>query len=162
MAATDDPREALIKLLQRDRRYHFEAYAFVFEALSYAHDKLGLGKDYIATDIDPVPLPEAEQVATPQKRGRKPRAGAGTKTERHLTGKELCEAIRIYALEQFGYMAKCVLNCWGIRSTADFGEIVFNLIEIQQMRKTKYDRREDFENVYDFDEAFVRGFKITE
>jgi uncharacterized repeat protein (TIGR04138 family) len=29
------------------------------------------------------------------------------------------------------------------------------------MRKTADDCREDFENVYDFDEAFERGFKIT-
>ena len=73
----------------------------------------------------------------------------------------MCEAARQYALEQYGYMAKTVLNSWGIHSTGDFGEIVFNLIRIGQMRKTPHDRREDFDNVYDFDEAFLKGFKIT-
>ena len=49
-----------------------------------------------------------------------------------------------------GYLAKHVLNHWGVRSTGDFGEIVFNLIEIGQMRKTPDDRREDFDDVFDF------------
>ena len=58
-------------------------------------------------------------------------------------------------------MAKDVLASWGIHATGDFGEIVFNLIRIGQMRKTAEDSREDFENVYDFETAFRRGFKIT-
>ena len=58
-------------------------------------------------------------------------------------------------------MAKAVLNSWGVQNTGDIGNIVFNLIEIEQMRKTKQDRREDFENVFDFETAFVRDFKIT-
>jgi len=57
-------------------------------------------------------------------------------------------------------MAKAVLNSWGIRNTGDIGNIVFNLIEIEQMKKTKHDKREDFDNVYDFETAFVRDFKI--
>ena len=57
-------------------------------------------------------------------------------------------------------MAKTVLNSWGIRGTADFGEIVFNLIRIGQMRKTPSDARVDFENIYDFDVAFKQQFKI--
>ena len=81
--------------------------------------------------------------------------------ERHVTGQQLCEAIRQFALEQYGYMAKDVLASWGIHKTGDFGEIVFNLIRIGQMRKTPDDRREDFDDVYDFETAFRRGFKIT-
>ena len=81
--------------------------------------------------------------------------------ERHVTGQELCEAIRRYALEQYGYMAKTVLNSWGLHSTSDFGEIVFNLIRVGQMRKTPSDTRVDFDNVYDFDTALKQDFKIT-
>ena len=80
--------------------------------------------------------------------------------QHHVSGQELCEAIRRYALEQYGYMAKTVLNSWGIRGTADFGEIVFNLIRIGQMRKTPADARVDFDNIYDFDVAFKQQFKI--
>jgi uncharacterized repeat protein (TIGR04138 family) len=58
-------------------------------------------------------------------------------------------------------MAKLVLADWGIRSTSDFGEIVYNLIKIGEMSKSEDDRREDFDDVYDFDEALVRQFTIT-
>jgi uncharacterized repeat protein (TIGR04138 family) len=57
-------------------------------------------------------------------------------------------------------MAKTVLNSWGVNSTGDFGEIVYNLIAIKEMRKSEADRREDFDDVYDFEEAFVRQFEI--
>ena len=79
----------------------------------------------------------------------------------HLTGQQLCEAIRLYALEQFGLMTRVVLASWGIHSTSDFGEIVYNLIDIGMMKKSDTDRREDFEDVFDFEEAFQRHFKIT-
>ena len=58
-------------------------------------------------------------------------------------------------------MAKVVLNDWGVRSTGDFGEIVYNLIGIGLMKKSDTDRREDFDDVFDFDETFERHFKIT-
>jgi uncharacterized repeat protein (TIGR04138 family) len=77
-----------------------------------------------------------------------------------VTGQELCEAIRRFALQQYGLMAKTVLESWGIRKTGDFGEIVFNLIRIGRMRKTPHDRREDFDDVYDFETAFRDEFKI--
>ena len=115
-----------------------DAYAFVFEALSYAQSVLKMGTETPAAS----------------------RSGEEDEPERHVTGQELCEAIRRFALDQYGYMAKTVLNNWGIRRTGDFGEIVFNLIRVGQMRKTHSDRREDFDDVYDFDEAFMQRFKI--
>jgi uncharacterized repeat protein (TIGR04138 family) len=78
-----------------------------------------------------------------------------------VTGQELCEAIRRFALDQFGYMAKTVFHQWGIRSTGDFGEIVYNLIRIRQMRKTREDRREDFDDVFDFDQGLVEAFRFN-
>jgi uncharacterized repeat protein (TIGR04138 family) len=81
--------------------------------------------------------------------------------EKHLTGQQLCEAIQQYAVEQYGYMAKVVLNSWGVRSTSDFGDIVYNLIDVGLMKKSESDRREDFNNVYEFDEAFLERFRIT-
>ncbi|MCR9294055.1 MAG: hypothetical protein NXI32_15120 [bacterium] len=84
---------------------------------------------------------------------------AGEKGEHHISGQQLCEAIRQYALEQFGFMAKTVLNSWGVYSTADFGEIVYNLIRIKHMKKSDADRREDFDNVYDFANAFDPVFE---
>ena len=81
---------------------------------------------------------------------------------RHITGAELLEGIRDYALEQFGRMARTVLNYWGIKKTDDFGKIVFALVEVGILRKQPEDKIEDFQNVYDFKEAFDKGFKIKD
>jgi uncharacterized repeat protein (TIGR04138 family) len=138
-----DPSHPLADLLRQDSRYKLDAYVFVFEALKFAHDNLGLGG-----------------VAKPPEEGKKPRKPKQG-SERHLTGQELCEAIRLYALEQYGFLAKTVFNNWGVTNTGDFGEIVFNLIKIGQMKKTKDDKRADFENVFDFDEGLTGAFEIT-
>jgi uncharacterized repeat protein (TIGR04138 family) len=140
-----DSNHPLAKLLKTDQRYKFDAYLFVFESLNYAHEKLGMGEERPT---------EEEPAETPSRAAKR-------KTQRHLSGQQLCEAVRQYAIDQYGMMAKAVLNNWGVRTTGDIGNIVFNLIEIEQMRKTKNDRREDFENVFDFETAFVRDFKIT-
>lgn len=128
-----DPRHPLAELLRRDRRYHRDAYFFVFEALRFAQEQMGLGGMTIPGET------EIEE-------------------ERHVTGQQLCEAIRQYAVQQYGMLAKNVLNEWGVRNTGDFGEIVFSLIDIGQMKKTDSDRREDFENVFDFDEGLRDAF----
>ena len=73
---------------------------------------------------------------------------------RHVSGQELLEGIREYALQQFGLMARTVFEQWGIRSTEDFGEIVFNMVEVGLMGKTNTDSKDDFKNGYDFKEAF--------
>jgi len=79
---------------------------------------------------------------------------------RHLTGQELCGALRQYALQQYGYLAKSVLEQWGITSTSDFGSIVYNMIEIGLMRKSNDDRREHFDDIYDFQAVFVDQFQF--
>ena len=139
-----DPSHPLAQLLNRDRRYRLDAYAFVEEALGYAHEALGMGRQKVSE--------ESEEEEPPQPVGGK------IQPERHLTGQELCEAIRQYAVEEFGYLAKSVLNSWGVHTTRDFGNIVFNLIEIGRMKKTRDDRLEDFDDVYDFDAAFRQSF----
>ena len=71
---------------------------------------------------------------------------------------ELCEAIRRFSLDQYGLMAKCVFNNWGVTSTSDFGEIVFNLIGADLLQKTADDRREDFHGLFTFEDAFDGAF----
>ena len=102
---TDSPHP-IYQVLRDDPRYTIEAYQFVREALSYAQEVMGLG---IA---ESVPGGDTQHV------------------ERHLTGQELCEASRRYALEQYGLLAKTVLKTWGIDKTDDLGEIVYNLIKV--------------------------------
>lgn len=78
---------------------------------------------------------------------------------RHVSGAELLEGLRTYALDQYGPLAKTVLNAWGVRRCRDFGEIVFNLIEYKVFSKTENDRKEDFADIYDFEDAFVKPFQ---
>lgn len=77
---------------------------------------------------------------------------------RHITGRELLEGIREYTLLEFGPMSLTVLNTFGIHRTSDFGEIVFNLVDKGVLGKNEDDRREDFADGYDFEEAFRRPF----
>ena len=108
--------QAMYNLLQSDRRYRFEAYNFVREALNTAQ----------------------QQKRSPESnapRG-KPEEGLEEPASNHITGQQLCEACRIYALEQYG------------------------LIGIDQMRKSESDRREDFNDVYLFETAFEPQFKL--
>lgn len=79
----------------------------------------------------------------------------------HVSGQELSEGIKDYALEQFGPMARTVLEFWGIRNTSDFGEIVFNMIDAGMLGKTEQDSKEDFSDVYDFKTAFNKDWKYT-
>lgn len=74
---------------------------------------------------------------------------------RHLTGQELSRSIANYAREQYGYLAKTVLNNWGMYTSMDFGEIVYLLIKDGLMSKTEEDKKEDFADIYDFEKEFA-------
>jgi uncharacterized repeat protein (TIGR04138 family) len=141
-----DSSQRFTELLKRDSRYRVDAYVFVFEALNYAQQELDMGEE---RPSEPLEVEEEDEAAQ-------------TGPQKHVSGQELCNAIRKYALLQFGYLAKTVLNSWGINTTGDFGEIVFNLIAIGRMRKTDDDRREDFDDIYDFETAFQEDFEISQ
>ena len=78
--------------------------------------------------------------------------------QRHISGRELASGVRDLALERFGPMARTVLEHWGIRETSAVGDIVFALVECGVLIKQDEDTRADFENVFDFDEAFEQHF----
>jgi uncharacterized repeat protein (TIGR04138 family) len=77
---------------------------------------------------------------------------------RHVTGQQLLEGARDYALAQYGPMALALLHEWGLRCGEDIGEIVFNMIEASLLAKTDQDSRQDFKDGYDFEEAFRKPF----
>ena len=77
---------------------------------------------------------------------------------RHVSGQELLDGLRQFALQQFGPMAVTVFEEWGIRNCQNFGEIVFNMVEIGLLAKTEKDTRDDFQNGYDFTGAFRKPF----
>jgi len=83
-------------------------------------------------------------------------------TRRHLTGRELCEGLRRLALHQFGFMALDVWQSWGIRSTRDWGTVVFTLCEYNLLSRNESDCIEDFENVYDLDAGLRQAFRFVD
>lgn len=115
-------------ICKEDARFERHAYTFVRQALDHTVKEL--------------------KRKSPERTGK----------SLHVSGAELLQGIRIYALDEFGPLTKTVLNKWGIRRCTDFGDIVFNLIEYNVFSKTDNDRREDFADLYDFEEAFVKPF----
>ncbi|MEO0092312.1 MAG: Minf_1886 family protein [candidate division WOR-3 bacterium] len=83
------------------------------------------------------------------------------KKPKHVTALELLEGVKVLAQNEFGIMAKTVLESWGIKTTDDIGEIVFNLIEARILSKTEEDKKEDFHNVFDFNEVFVQDYQFS-
>jgi uncharacterized repeat protein (TIGR04138 family) len=122
----------IAEIVRRDRRFAYEAYEFVFEALGHTQKMVGR-----APEDDEVP-------------GH----------EHHVSGKEILEGAVDLARQEFGFMAKTVFHQWGIRRTDDLGEIVFNLIESSLLSKTDADSRADFHDVFDLDRALSEGFAI--
>lgn len=131
-------RDDLARVLARDPRYAFDAYLFVLEALEYTK----------------------RLKRKTRTRGRTPRRQAGSYAH-HVTGRELCDGARDLALHQYGMMAMAVLGMWGVHSTSDIGEIVYNLIAAGDLEKTPTDSRDDFDGVYDFETAFRREFVLA-
>jgi uncharacterized repeat protein (TIGR04138 family) len=118
------------QILSCDRRYELAAYIFIYEALAYTQK--ALGRD--GPDLTPV--------------------------QTHVTGQELLNGIREYAAQMFGPLAPAVFRSWRVRSTEDFGEIVFSLVEHGLLGKTERDAREDFAGGFDFDQAFEGPVKV--
>lgn len=138
-----DESYTLFQLVNKDSRYPIESYLFVRDSLRFASDILEMGTEGpadICLDMD---------------------QQTNNRIERHMTGQELCEAIRQFALGQFGFMTKVVFSEWGIRSTSDLGNIVYNMIDAGLMRKSDSDRRSDFDDVYDFQVEFDTNFEIA-
>ena len=77
----------------------------------------------------------------------------------HVSGQQLLEGVRQYAIKQFGPMVVTVLEYWGIRRCEDFGEMVYNLINIGVFGKTDTDSIDDFKGGYSFKEAFVDPYQ---
>ena len=73
---------------------------------------------------------------------------------RHISGAELAGAVRDLAIDRFGLLARVVLEHWGVHSTEDIGEIVFLLVDHGVLAKEETDRREDFADVFSFEEVF--------
>jgi uncharacterized repeat protein (TIGR04138 family) len=118
--------EVLETIVERDPRFHREAYHFLREALDFTQKLIG-----------------------------KENRGA----IRHVTGQELLEGIRQFALQQYGPMTVTLLEEWGVHNCRDFGDIVFNMVENGLLAKTEKDSRDDFQTGYNFEDAFRKPFR---
>ena len=123
----------LVEVSRRDPRYAYEAYEFLFEGLSHTQRMLG-------------------RAAEPTRAEELP--------ENHVSGPELCAGLVELARREFGRMARVVFRMWGINTTDDIGEIVFNLIDANLLSKTDSDSRADFRGLFDRDEALLANFTI--
>ena len=85
----------------------------------------------------------------------------GPTRKRHISGRQLCCGLRDYAIEQYGLMAKTVLQRWGIHKCEDFGHIVFALVDAELMLKTDEDTMDDFTGIFDFTEAFTPTLTLS-
>ncbi len=112
-----------LEVVEHDGRYPLEAYRFLQEGLEFA-----------VARIHGVTATEA------------PAEG----TSRHVDGIQLCLGLRDLAVERWGFLAKTVLNSWGIHSSRDFGQMVFVLVENDFLHKTDRDSLEHFEDVFSF------------
>lgn len=130
--------ESLDKIVLLDPRYHRESYHFVREALEHTQKLFN----------------KAGKAQARQKSSE----DSGDEQVRHVSGQQLLDGIRLFALDQFGPMALTVLEEWGVHRCEDFGEIVFNMVENSLLHKTKQDTREAFKGGYDFTEAFRHPF----
>lgn len=81
------------------------------------------------------------------------------KRSRHVTGPDLCQGLRAFALMNWGLLARTVLARWNVRKTIDFGRIVFALVDNGYMQRTDDDTLDDFRDVFDFKTAF-ENYKI--
>jgi uncharacterized repeat protein (TIGR04138 family) len=129
-------RSELTGVIARDPRYTIHAYAFVLEALEYSKS--------LKTRASGPARNRSRQLSR----------------SNHVTGAELCEGFRRLVLEHYGLMALAVLKLWGIHSTSDIGEIIYNLIASGDLEKTPSDSRTDFDNVFNFEHAFQRDFVL--
>ena len=78
----------------------------------------------------------------------------------HVSGETLCKELQKLAIERWGRLAMLVLNTWGVKTTQDFGEIVYLMIENKWMSAQPKDSIEDFNDIYNFETAFKKQFKF--
>jgi uncharacterized repeat protein (TIGR04138 family) len=123
----------ILEAVQEDSRYAYEAYEFLCDAVTYTQDRLG----------------------------RKPRASDPDGTNYHIGAAELLRGTCEFALHEFGMMAPLVFEYWGVQTTDDIGNIVFNLIRIERLSRSDNDEPDDFHDAFPLMAALNDGFHLT-
>jgi uncharacterized repeat protein (TIGR04138 family) len=140
-------RDELARVIANDPRYTLEAYALILESLSQARQ--------FKLKNAPRDRPDARSAKSSSRKTRPaPEASGKPRVSGHVNAAELCDTLRKLALRQYGLLAATVLAHWGVRSTSDVGNIVYNMIEARGLEKTESDSRSDFDNLFDFETVF--------
>ena len=79
--------------------------------------------------------------------------------EKHISSLQLLQGMKKLLLVKYGCMAIDVLQAWNVNSTDDFGNIVFNLADVNLLGTSENDSREDFNQRFSFHDAFVAPFQ---
>jgi uncharacterized repeat protein (TIGR04138 family) len=119
------PQPKTLREISSASRYPVDAFHFIRRGLDYTVQRI---------HTDPEKLPEQQ---------------------RHVSGTQLSEGLRDFAVDQYGLMARTVLRRWNINRTEDFGRIVFAMVDGGLMQATEHDSIRDFDAVFDFEQAFV-------
>jgi uncharacterized repeat protein (TIGR04138 family) len=126
-----DPR--ILELCRKPPHFAYEAYEFVSDAVTFTQQRLGRGAD---------PDDEGED-------------------DRHVSGSELLRGVCDLAIVSFGMMAPVVFRQWNVRTTAEVGRIVFDLIAVGLLSKSDRDSPEDFHDLFDLPQVLADGFELT-
>jgi uncharacterized repeat protein (TIGR04138 family) len=118
-----------MELARQEPRFSYEAYQFICDAVNFTQDRLGRLLEDDNTEID-----------------------------QHVSGGELVRGACTLAVQEYGLMAPVVFKLWGIRSTEDFGDMVFRLIGAERLSRSERDDPEDFHDLFDLDKALAEEF----
>ena len=121
-----------MELARREPRYSYEAYQFVCDSVNFTQERLGR-------------LPVEEE-----------------RDDAHVNGGELIRGACEFAVQEYGLMAPIVFKLWGIRTTDDFGEMVFRLIEAEKLSKSENDAPDDFRGPFDLDKMLADEFDMAD
>jgi uncharacterized repeat protein (TIGR04138 family) len=170
---TRKPHKQIEEIVREVGKYPLDAFVFIQECIGVAaemthgsmkeeeatvarwmaHNEVDfheLQQRYFQNDLPDDILQAIEEIGGPERMNR------------HVTGQQLCWAIRDTALERWGLMARSVLARWNITSTEDVGAIIFALVENGWLQKQPTDTLEDFDNVFNFKHAFDEAYDFSE
>lgn len=151
-------------------RYSEGAFAFVREELEHAvqsiHGPMTKAQEVVARYMSRERIGLGELLDRRQRGALDPKVEAALEAtgsdapNRHVSGQDLCWALREASMRRWGLLAGEVLRRWGVTCTKDFGQIVFALVDNELMQKEPHDSISDFADVYDFDEALKESYHI--
>jgi uncharacterized repeat protein (TIGR04138 family) len=126
-----DPK--ILDLVRQDSRFAYEAYEFICDSVGFTQELLNR-------------VPEEED---------------DPETDYHVSGEELSRGVCDLAIREFGMMAPVVFQQWGISTTNDIGQIVFNLIAAERLSQSERDDPEDFHDLFDIPKMLTEEFELT-